>query len=296
MADPKRFESHATETADRDSRTEALLVEGLDRYFAGQYEEAIHIWTRVLFLDRNHARPRLHRSRLHDPRRTPPPVGGNARGEPRSTRAGTDRSRPAPVDRSRGDDGRRRKSRGASSEARAAGAPGKRAPATPGLGSPERRRAGDAAAGLALARSIGGRAPRRGGRDRGGPRGSGHASVGLRLAGSALIDRTAGRSTVTPKWPTALELAVLAFGRREFVAKLRDVPEFVDEIGGNDQFRHGSRLTSCESKSNSYCSQVDRSALAPRRTDDEMSEVPLLELRTRAALQTLRLLVFDVRA
>jgi hypothetical protein len=41
---------------------------------------------------------------------------------------------------------------------------------------------------------------------------------------------------------------------------------------------------------------VDRSALAPRRTDDEMSEVPLLELRTRAALQTLRLLVFDVRA
>lgn len=60
MADPKRFESHATETADRDSRTEALLVEGLDRYFAGQYEEAIHIWTRVLFLDRNHARARAY--------------------------------------------------------------------------------------------------------------------------------------------------------------------------------------------------------------------------------------------
>lgn len=60
MADPKRLESHATETADRDSRTEALLVEGLDRYFAGQYEEAIHIWTRVLFLDRNHARARAY--------------------------------------------------------------------------------------------------------------------------------------------------------------------------------------------------------------------------------------------
>lgn len=60
MADPKRLESHATEAADRDSRTEALLVEGLDRYFAGQYEEAIHIWTRVLFLDRNHARARAY--------------------------------------------------------------------------------------------------------------------------------------------------------------------------------------------------------------------------------------------
>jgi len=60
MADPKRLESHATETADRDSRTEALLVEGLDRYFAGQHEEAIHIWTRVLFLDRNHARARAY--------------------------------------------------------------------------------------------------------------------------------------------------------------------------------------------------------------------------------------------
>jgi tetratricopeptide (TPR) repeat protein len=60
MADPKRLESHATEAADRDSRTEALLVEGLDRYFAGNYEEAIHIWTRVLFLDRSHARARAY--------------------------------------------------------------------------------------------------------------------------------------------------------------------------------------------------------------------------------------------
>ena len=60
MADLKRLESHATEAADRDSRTEALLVEGLDRYFAGHYEEAIHIWTRVLFLDRSHARARAY--------------------------------------------------------------------------------------------------------------------------------------------------------------------------------------------------------------------------------------------
>jgi tetratricopeptide (TPR) repeat protein len=61
MADPKRLESHvASEAADRDSRTEALLVEGLDRYFAGRYEDAIHIWTRVLFVDRTHARARAY--------------------------------------------------------------------------------------------------------------------------------------------------------------------------------------------------------------------------------------------
>lgn len=35
-----------------------LLVEGLDRYFLGQYEDAIHLWTRVLFLDRSHASAR----------------------------------------------------------------------------------------------------------------------------------------------------------------------------------------------------------------------------------------------
>ncbi|MFI5177161.1 MAG: hypothetical protein ACHQO8_01270 [Vicinamibacterales bacterium] len=61
MADPKRLDAQgAYEAADRDSRTEALLVEGLDRYFAGQYEDAIHIWTRVLFLDRSHARARAY--------------------------------------------------------------------------------------------------------------------------------------------------------------------------------------------------------------------------------------------
>ncbi|HUL73767.1 MAG TPA: hypothetical protein VLT86_11735 [Vicinamibacterales bacterium] len=61
MADPKRLDAPgAYEAADRDSRTEALLVEGLDRYFDGQYEDAIHIWTRVLFLDRTHARARAY--------------------------------------------------------------------------------------------------------------------------------------------------------------------------------------------------------------------------------------------
>ena len=45
---------------DRDSRVESLLVEGLDRYFIGQYEDAVHIWTRVLFLDRTHSRARAY--------------------------------------------------------------------------------------------------------------------------------------------------------------------------------------------------------------------------------------------
>jgi len=49
-----------SDAADRDSRAEALLVEGLDRYFNGRYEDAIHLWTRVLFLDRSHARARAY--------------------------------------------------------------------------------------------------------------------------------------------------------------------------------------------------------------------------------------------
>lgn len=61
MADSRRLESQlASEAADRDSRVEALLLEGLDRYFAGQYEDAVHVWTRVLFLDRSHARARAY--------------------------------------------------------------------------------------------------------------------------------------------------------------------------------------------------------------------------------------------
>ncbi len=45
---------------------EALLVAGLDRYFAGDYDGAVHAWTRVLFLDRRHARARayIERARL----------------------------------------------------------------------------------------------------------------------------------------------------------------------------------------------------------------------------------------
>lgn len=61
MVEPKRLDSvPAPEAADRDSQAEALLVDGLDRYFVGRYEEAIHLWTRVLFIDRSHARARAY--------------------------------------------------------------------------------------------------------------------------------------------------------------------------------------------------------------------------------------------
>lgn len=46
--------------ADRQARIEELLVAGLDRYFAGQYEAAITIWTRVAFLERGHDRARAY--------------------------------------------------------------------------------------------------------------------------------------------------------------------------------------------------------------------------------------------
>src|SRR3954449_13575001 len=45
----------ATETG-RETRIEELLLAGLDHYFSGQHELAISVWTRVLFLDRSHAR------------------------------------------------------------------------------------------------------------------------------------------------------------------------------------------------------------------------------------------------
>jgi hypothetical protein len=61
MSDSRRLGSALGSDAEaRDSQVEALLVDGLDRYFAGQHEEAIHLWTRVLFLDRSHVRARAY--------------------------------------------------------------------------------------------------------------------------------------------------------------------------------------------------------------------------------------------
>jgi tetratricopeptide (TPR) repeat protein len=61
MAEPRRTDPLSPlDAADRDGRIEGLLVEGLDHYFTGRYENAIHVWTRVLFLDRSHARARAY--------------------------------------------------------------------------------------------------------------------------------------------------------------------------------------------------------------------------------------------
>ncbi|HET7694073.1 MAG TPA: hypothetical protein VFK57_00040 [Vicinamibacterales bacterium] len=54
MADPLRDQESSA------SRIEELLLAGLDHYFSGQYELAISVWTRVLFLDRSHARARAY--------------------------------------------------------------------------------------------------------------------------------------------------------------------------------------------------------------------------------------------
>jgi tetratricopeptide (TPR) repeat protein len=55
---PRR--SEALSGADDDARIENLLVTGLDHYFAGEFEAAISLWTRVLFVDRNHDRARAY--------------------------------------------------------------------------------------------------------------------------------------------------------------------------------------------------------------------------------------------
>src|SRR5690349_13296530 len=46
--------------SDRAALIEQLLLAGLDQYFAGEYEQAIHVWTRVFFLDRGHARAKAY--------------------------------------------------------------------------------------------------------------------------------------------------------------------------------------------------------------------------------------------
>lgn len=61
MAETRRSDLPETGAGpERDGRIESLLVEGLDRYFGGRYEEAVHIWTRVLFLDRAHPRAKAY--------------------------------------------------------------------------------------------------------------------------------------------------------------------------------------------------------------------------------------------
>ena len=61
MPDSSSVSDRAIADADsRDARIEQLLLTGLDLYFAGQYEPAINVWTRVSFLERGHGRARAY--------------------------------------------------------------------------------------------------------------------------------------------------------------------------------------------------------------------------------------------
>ena len=63
MTEPQRTDpakTPASTAASRAARIEELLVSGLDHYFASEYEQAINIWTRVIFLDRDHNRARAY--------------------------------------------------------------------------------------------------------------------------------------------------------------------------------------------------------------------------------------------
>ena len=63
MTEPQRIDTAKTppsDDAERATRIEELLVSGLDHYFAEDYEQAINVWTRVIFLDRDHDRARAY--------------------------------------------------------------------------------------------------------------------------------------------------------------------------------------------------------------------------------------------
>ncbi len=63
MSEAHRSDAHAEApdaSADRNAKIEQLLLVGLDHYFAAQYEQAINVWTRALFLDRAHPRARAY--------------------------------------------------------------------------------------------------------------------------------------------------------------------------------------------------------------------------------------------
>ncbi|MFA5911496.1 MAG: hypothetical protein WC815_22185 [Vicinamibacterales bacterium] len=62
MADPHTSGPRRSEapSAEDEGRIEHLLVTGLDHYFAGEFDAAINLWTRVLFLDRTHDRARAY--------------------------------------------------------------------------------------------------------------------------------------------------------------------------------------------------------------------------------------------
>jgi tetratricopeptide (TPR) repeat protein len=62
MTEPQRTDPARSPASDagRATRIEDLLVSGLDHYFAEDYEQAINVWSRIAFLDRDHDRARAY--------------------------------------------------------------------------------------------------------------------------------------------------------------------------------------------------------------------------------------------
>lgn len=66
LRSPGNSGSHETRAQDGvpgaecDAKIEQLLLVGLDHYFAAEYDQAINVWTRALFLDRSHPRARAY--------------------------------------------------------------------------------------------------------------------------------------------------------------------------------------------------------------------------------------------
>lgn len=57
---PHSLDRDAGGPESQDARIEQLLLTGLDLYFAGQFQQAINVWTRVSFLERGHGRARAY--------------------------------------------------------------------------------------------------------------------------------------------------------------------------------------------------------------------------------------------
>lgn len=62
MSDPLPTDHRGTLEAasESDAKIEQLLLVGLDHYFSAEYEQAINVWSRALFIDRSHARARAY--------------------------------------------------------------------------------------------------------------------------------------------------------------------------------------------------------------------------------------------
>jgi tetratricopeptide (TPR) repeat protein len=60
MPEPQPIDAAHAHDAVSDAKIEQLLLVGLDHYFAGRYEQAIDVWTRAFFFDRDHPRARAY--------------------------------------------------------------------------------------------------------------------------------------------------------------------------------------------------------------------------------------------